>query len=315
MTPLVSVIIPVWNGAAFVAEAVNSALEQTHQNIEIIVTDDGSTDDTWAVLAQFRSNPKVKLLRQQNLGCAAARNIALAQSTGEFVAFLDADDLWAPDKIEKQLPKFDNPAVGLVYTRRFSYISDGTGNWIPNVRRNAGYDRTSYPTGKLFENILIDELFISAPSVIVRRAIFDKLGFFDTDLATAEDRLMWAKISHDWELELIDEPLTFCRVRSESLSRNVEIEPQTLSFLKKVFTLYPETRRNPRIMDAYSRWAILTGRDMLNRRNFQGARANFWEACKTKPQHLTHWVWFTASFVPRPLLNFVSRIRHTNRSK
>src|SRR3712207_6130801 len=111
--PLVSVVLPVYNRAGWVARAVESVLAQTHTNFELLVVDDGSTDGTRRVLEGF--GPRISLLEQAHAGAEAARNLGLAHARGEFVAFIDSDDVWYPDRLSRQLPLFGRAEVGLVF--------------------------------------------------------------------------------------------------------------------------------------------------------------------------------------------------------
>ena len=111
--PLVSVILPVYNRAGWVARAVESVLAQTHRPVELLVVDDGSTDDTRRVIEGFGS--RLRLLEQSHAGAEAARNLGLAHARGEFVAFIDSDDVWYEDRLSRQLPLFKREEVGLVF--------------------------------------------------------------------------------------------------------------------------------------------------------------------------------------------------------
>jgi len=119
-TELVSVIIPAYNSEKYISDTIDSVLNQTYKNLEIIVVDDGSTDNTEKVVKEKLSNfSNFKFLKQCNLGSAEARNLGIRNSNGNYIAFLDADDLWLPQKIEKQIKFFlNNPDYGLVFTRR-----------------------------------------------------------------------------------------------------------------------------------------------------------------------------------------------------
>jgi glycosyltransferase involved in cell wall biosynthesis len=162
-SPLVSAIMPVYNGERFLEQALDSLLAQDHVPLEIVVCDDGSTDRTPAIL---RSYP-IRVVRQENHGAGAARNSAIAASSGEFVAFFDADDLWPPNRVSVQLRHLlANPDVGCVLGRQ---------EWIdppPWLTRDATYG---------------DLGGIPLLSAMIRRGVFDDLGGFDPSFRVAED--------------------------------------------------------------------------------------------------------------------------------
>lgn len=165
----ISVIVPVYNAEAYIAEALDSILGQTHPPREIIVIDDGSTDGTQEVVSQYRN--AVICLRQENRGPAAARNTGLERATGRLIAFLDADDLWPPDALaESSRVLQENPEIGVVLGRtRF-------------LRR---VDRPD--AGAQWQDSLVARFYPQLGSALFRRAVFDEVGAFDAHLAYSED--------------------------------------------------------------------------------------------------------------------------------
>lgn len=174
---LVSTIIPAFNAAPFVGETIESALAQTHRDQEIIVVDDGSTDETVAVVRSFE--PRVRLLQQQNGGPAAARNAGVRVSTGDWIAFLDADDIWMPNKLERQLACSGD--CGLVYTDR---VNIGAA-WHVTPRLS---DYCALPEGDLFTVFLTGNP-VTLSSLMVRRSVFEAMHGFDesAELRGVED--------------------------------------------------------------------------------------------------------------------------------
>ena len=181
---LVSIIVPCHNGARFLAEALDSALAQTHPAIEVIVVDDGSIDDTAAVLGRYTR--RLRVLRQRNSGPSAARNAALGVAQGDYVAFLDADDRFLPDKIARQAAVLDaRPDVGLVYSGWRFIDEDG------RVLRGAGRPRG--------EGDLLPALLLGNPihplAAVVRRALVAEVGGFDETLRGCEDWDLFLRLS------------------------------------------------------------------------------------------------------------------------
>jgi glycosyltransferase involved in cell wall biosynthesis len=158
-TPLVSVIVPTYNYAEFIGEAIKSVLDQTIQDFEILVIDDGSTDNTKEVVLSF--GDKVRYFYQSQQGPAKARNKGIVESKGEYIAFLDADDVWLPSKLEKQVNLFrSNPKLGMVVTDNFLF--DDAGIYREYVNKK-GY----LITGDVVANIFINSGVVT-PTVMVR---------------------------------------------------------------------------------------------------------------------------------------------------
>ncbi len=192
----VSVIIPTYNRACVLKEAIDSVLAQTYRDFELIVVDDGSTDDTSEMLSAFADN--ISTITTFHRGPSAARNAGINASRGEWIAFLDSDDLWLKDKLKKQLDFFtQNPEY---------YISQTEEIWIRNgVRVNPRNKHKKY-SGWIFEHCL--PLCIVSPSaVMIHRSIFDKIGLFDETMPACEDYDLWLRIAVHYPIHLIDEPL------------------------------------------------------------------------------------------------------------
>ena len=189
LAPLVSVIVPVYNSHRFVADTLNSALEQTYTPIEIIVMDDGSTDDSHAVLAGFGS--RITLLHQPNSGCGIARNRAVEASRGKYLAFLDADDLWKPDKIERQVAVLErHPAAVATYCDH--ELIDATGKTLAPSAALGG-PRCS---GEILPNLLSYSVIVTPSLVMVRRDAFERAGAFsESGPRESEDIRLWFKLA------------------------------------------------------------------------------------------------------------------------
>jgi glycosyltransferase involved in cell wall biosynthesis len=228
--PLVSVVIPTYNYGHCVADAVDSALAQTYPAVEVIVVDDGSTDDTPDRLAKY--GDRIRVIRQPNQGLSAARNAGIRAAAGELVALLDSDDAFHPRKLEHQTAYLAaNPAVGLVGTNHFS---DPTKMW-PAVE-----------TTPAARAVSLDELVIKArfspSSAVLRKACVAAVGDFDTTLRSVEDRDFWIRVATKFGVAVLDADLTFYREQPGSMSRNVErMEQFEKVVLEKAFAL-PELR-------------------------------------------------------------------------
>jgi glycosyltransferase involved in cell wall biosynthesis len=212
MPPLISVIIPTYNRAALVVEAVESVLAQTFTDFELIVIDDGSTDETAARLALY--GKALRYERQERSGVSAARNRGLALTSGQWVAFLDSDDLWLPRKLEIQVDFLaGNPGAEICQTEEI---------WVRNGRRVNPRLRHAKPSGDIFEPSL--ELCLVSPSaVMLRRSLVETLGPgpFDPQLPACEDYDLWLRIACRNPVFLINRPLVIKRGgHADQLSRS-----------------------------------------------------------------------------------------------
>ncbi len=226
MTPLVSVVIPNYNYGRFLGEAIESALGQTYPHREIIVVDDGSTDESETVLRGFGG--RIHWVRQGRQGVAAARNRGVAESRGALLAFLDSDDAWHPEKLARQVACLSRPAVGLVCCG-LEYIDESgrvLGQSLPTQR------------GRLLKEIALLR-WSYAPggsAALVRRASLQRAGLFDPELSTSADWDLWRRIACDDEIEICPEPLVQYRVHAGSMHRDLAVfERDMLRAFAKMF--------------------------------------------------------------------------------
>lgn len=183
---LVSVITPTYNRAKYVGNAVSSVLAQTSTDLELIVVDDGSTDNTRLALEPLLTDERVHYFYQENQGQAHARNFALGQARGDYIAFLDSDDLWEPNKLEKQLAAFDaHPEADIVHGDESIIDEQGSVASLRNMKRYSG-DITRY---------LLADNSVSITTALVKRRCFDEMGGFDTSIGVADDYELWLRFS------------------------------------------------------------------------------------------------------------------------
>jgi glycosyltransferase involved in cell wall biosynthesis len=206
--PKVSVIIPAYQYGHFLGEAVDSVLAQTYKDYELIVVDDGSTDQTREVAAAY--GDRTRYIYQDNRGLSAARNTGVAASKGEYVGFLDADDVWLPNKLEVEVQFLDtHTSVGLVYSNYTYFGSRGD----PRRRGFDGDPLVSVyaPKGQFPNN------FVSSSAVMVRKRCFEKVGLFDEALRTAGDLDMWLRMATCFEIGYINTPLSKYRLHERNV--------------------------------------------------------------------------------------------------
>lgn len=232
--PLVSVIIPIYNRENLIKETLESALSQTFKDFEVIALDDGSTDKTAEIVRQIaKADKRIIYFYQENKGIAASRNNSIKLSKGKYIAFLDSDDIWLPEKLEKQIPIFDdNPGTGLIFSNVL-YFSDG--------RASHPLYKNKPPTGKIFRNLLMHS-FICTSSVVIRREVFSGLDeWCDENLGMSVDLDILLRILYKWDARYVDGIFVKYRIHNESYTskRRENIPKEKEYLLNKLLRIYP----------------------------------------------------------------------------
>jgi glycosyltransferase involved in cell wall biosynthesis len=226
---LVSVVIPNYNYAHYLRETIDSVLAQTYPHIEVIVVDDGSTDASKDILAGYGDN--IRTVFQQNQGVSAARNNGAAESNGEFISFLDADDAWLSTKIEKQVRAFDNDeTLGLVHVGVVEVDADG----------NSLVERLEGVEGQVSSILLMlkrEGVLGGGSGLMVPRHVFDEVGGFDLRLSTSADWDLFYRISESYDVAFVPEVLLRYRVHGSNMHGNVEVmEHDMMLAFEKAFS-------------------------------------------------------------------------------
>jgi glycosyltransferase involved in cell wall biosynthesis len=211
--PLVSVVMATYNMGRYLPEALESALSQDYPALEVHIVDDGSSDDTPQVLERWRSDARVHVHRQANAGQTRAKNQGIAHSRGDFIAFLDADDVWLPGKLRRQLALFAaSPEVGVVYS---DYeCMDAAGRVLPK-------GPTPMRRGRITGALLIDN-FVSFSSSVVRRSCLQACGAFDESLEMGIDYELWLRLSARYAFDFVPEATLRYRIWPGSMSKNYQ---------------------------------------------------------------------------------------------
>jgi glycosyltransferase involved in cell wall biosynthesis len=208
---LVSVVIATYNMGRYLPQAVQSVLAQSYPNLDVQIVDDGSTDDTPTILRQWDGHPRVRVHPQANAGKARAMNQGVALSGGSFIAFLDADDVWLPEKLSRQMPLFAAQSeVGVVYSDYERM--DGEGEPLPKGPTRMHRGRVSGP--------LLIENFVPYSTGIVRRAWFERVGGFDETIGMGLDYDLWLRLSAHCQFDFIHAPTARYRIWAGQMSKN-----------------------------------------------------------------------------------------------
>lgn len=241
--PLVSVIIPAYNAERFIAATLSSVLGQTYDRFEVIVVDDGSRDATAAIVRRYMAeDARIRFYQQNNAGVAAARNAAIAYSRGEFIAPIDADDIWYPQNLAKQIACFlrSDERVGLVYSRSLDIDEAG----LPT-----GSFRAADVAGEVFLNLVCHNFIGNASATMFRRSCLDKVGLYNTQMREqnaggCEDWDLYLRIAERYHFAAVPEFLVGYRRCQGTMSRNYEMMARSQELmLSALAQRHPEISR------------------------------------------------------------------------
>ncbi|MBN1405136.1 MAG: glycosyltransferase [Candidatus Omnitrophica bacterium] len=282
MNPLISVIIPFYNNVNYISQALDSVINQTYKNFEIIAVDDGSIDDTkYIVQKNIKKYPeKIKYLYQTNSGSAAARNKGIAEAKGELIAFLDSDDTWLPGNLARQTELLDKtPAVSLVHSD-FIYFND------QGIERKSEYSKNikKHFSGDIFY-YLFRENFISTSTVVVRKDVFEKSGLFDEEFRMSQDYDLWLRITKKYKVGYVDTPLVRIRCHGNNITRSKEKTYVWVNkVIEKTIESFPEIEAELKSNLPYrlAKNHFTIGYEMFCKEDFKQARSEFCHSIRCK---------------------------------
>ncbi|WP_254565644.1 glycosyltransferase family A protein [Oscillatoria sp. HE19RPO] len=233
--PKVSIIIPAYNAEATILETIDSVLKQTFTDFEILVINDGSQDKTPA-LVEAISDPRLQIITYPNGGVGVARNRGIALAKGEFIAFLDADDLWTTDKLEKQYDALqESPEAGVAYSWTCFMDVDGTAT-PPTFHPSPRYEWT----GNVYERLLVQDFIHSGSNTLIRREAIASAGEFDSTCASCEDWDYWLRVAANWSFVVVPRYQILYRRMPGSMSSKVEVmKREALIAMEKAYQAAP----------------------------------------------------------------------------
>lgn len=268
MSPLISVVIPTYNRAAVLLRAVDSVLKQSFKNFELIVVDDGSTDETKELLATFIDSENFLYFKHQNRGVSCARNFGVERARGELICFLDSDDEWLPHKLEEQIQFLEShPEHQIVY---------GEELWVRNGKRVNQKNIHKKSGGHIFKEC-VQQCLIAPSSVMLSKKLFFEMKGFDESFLVCEDYDLWLKISSLYEIGFIEKPLIIkhgghadqlstkyvamdlWRLKSmQAILKNRQLDPE-----QKSFVVESMKRRGSILMQGYQKYSNVSDFDYV----------------------------------------------------
>jgi glycosyltransferase involved in cell wall biosynthesis len=284
-SPVVSILMPVFNGAAYVGRAIESALAQTYPDFELIIVNDGSTDNSAEVIRPYLADPRIRYLAQPNGGVAAARNAAIRVAQGRYIGFLDQDDLWLPEKLRLQVQYLDeHPDVGLVHAVQSYIDSDGRHT---RLSFDDGFAKVS---GWCFKDLFIRNR-IAVLTVLARKSVLDSIGPLNETIPGGDDYEMWLRISKHFPIGHLDQVLAHYRTHESNVSNDYFRMTRTdLGAIQSILQRYPEARRElgSRVVDArlFELNYQLGGWYMWKAQDCYRAKGYYWQAIRSRPRCL-----------------------------
>jgi glycosyltransferase involved in cell wall biosynthesis len=278
--PLVSVIVPAYNAESTILETIASVQQQTFTDFELIVIDDGSSDRTLELLHSV-TDTRLLIFSYENGGVCVARNRGISHATGEFIAFLDADDLWTPDKLEAQLAALQqHPEAGVAYS------------WTCNMGEKGELLHPVTPVydGNVHANLLVWNFLSNGSNPLIRSQAIKSIGDFDSTFPYCADWDYWLRLAAHWHFVAVSEIQVFYRRSSGSMTSKVEtIKQASLIMLEKAFRSAPpelQYLKNKSFANVYQYYAEVYLRDVTNNSSLNQVIEILWKAVRLQPQNL-----------------------------
>nr|WP_240481087.1 glycosyltransferase [Ectothiorhodospira sp. BSL-9] len=306
--PKVSILIPSYNTAQFISESINSVLDQDYPNKEVIVIDDGSTDETLNILAAY--GDRIRVIQQGNQGAAVARNRGLDVAQGHYIAFLDSDDIWLPAKLSTQIAYLEaHPEIGLVYSRWQTWKPDAKGRFPPPHAMSLVGAAPHSPqasiipecSGWLYDRLLTGGSLLHTITVVARRELIERVGRFDPELKRGQDYDYWIRASRHTEIHQLEPVLALYRLHGNGCIRKWPDLNYEGLILKRTISRWGLEGPDGQIADgtAVKRRIAQTHFDFAHHHYWGGqprlAAKSCLEAIQLNPWHTASWRYLAAS--------------------
>jgi len=296
MHPKVSVIIPTYNRANYLRSAIQSVLNQTFKDLEIIVVDDASTDNTRQVVHEIVDDRIHYIAHKKNRGGARAKNTGIKNSEGEFIAFLDDDDLWIPTKLEKQLGLLNmNPEISVVYTGAWDIDKDGkVGRPLENPSLR----------GNIYPIILKKNYVVCDSGALVKKECFDVTGLFDENLPCNQDWDLWIRMAKHFQFDYINETLVLYRIHERRISSDPYRKLLGIRLMFKKFSKELHASNHKKIL---AFWHYKFGKLYCKLGDMKEARKEFFKAIIKSPLSITYYIRLSTSFFGKRIYDIVTK--------
>lgn len=242
---LVSVVIPCYNSEKWIKQTLNSVFNQTYNNIEVIVIDDGSVDNTKKIVDEYPGN--ITYIHQKNKGPSAARNLGISLSKGYYIALLDSDDLWINSKIEEQISIFKKNSEIALSISNVKVVTEDLDYLYTN------FNKVNSDRHKLLRDLFLGKITMNTPTIMFKKEILSTVKGFDESLKMREDHFFLMDVVSKYEIHHTTKPLVLRRINSESISHSFDLD-STLElfepFIKKSIIKYPQLKKY--IKDVYA---------------------------------------------------------------
>jgi len=296
--PTVSVIIPTYNRAHLIGRAIQSVLNQTYQNFEVIVVDDGSTDNTEEIVKGFNDSRICYIRHSENRGASATRNAGIEGAHGEYIAFLDSDDEWLPEKIKRQMQAFErsDPQVGVIYTGAIFVNQHG--------EAIAGYEAPELRGSVLRELLISNQIRGGGSSVVAKRDHLNRIGGFDEALPACEDWDLWLRLARICQFDFVDAPLVRIYIHGNQITADTDAMARGRErLLRKHRRLFGQDR------ELLSNWQRYLGSLYCRSGNLRRGRYWFLKSLSTNPLNLRSYLYLGVSLLGTQLYTWLAMLR------
>lgn len=279
--PLISIIIPVFNGEKTIKETIESVLNQTVTDFELLVINDGSQDGTVGIVECIQDS-RIKVFSYPNAGQSTSRNRGIELAQGDYISFIDADDLWIPDKLEAQLKALQaNSKAGVAYSWT---------DWIDESSQLLGKGSYNTEQGEVFTQLLLNDFVANGSNVLIRRDALTEVGGFDPSVTAAEDWDLWLRLAARYEFVAVRSPQVLYRISPNSASFNVwKMEASSLQVIEKAYAIAPQSLQHLKRQSLGNRYKYLTFKAIEGypeRKKGLAAIRFLWNAIKNDPSLL-----------------------------